>query len=404
MGLFVLFALGLCGCAAPSMKFEVLTPTASSDFDALNSASENGAVVFNLPVSRISVTVVSANAGSEDSSPKVGQTDQAATPNTNGQPTATGAAQKPAESNSVSSQKKPKTAARGGQKKSGVRAPTGQTASTKKPAQKPQQIAGQQPPPTDPNAAKTQNESPSPASPNPVTITVAGASGTYTISIVPTEGDADYYRATPVNDFWTSNELAVAKFDNTDMPTSVQNTFTDLTSQRITALGQLAVSAASFAAKTSAEKDCSQPLPNFSADVADESQLNKEIAVGGEQSCWAYFVQIASGNHSPGAIDRASLRKLIDGKTVGTWPVTACAKVLLKIYKTDSPDRPELAVPLTIIDPRDARLITIPSKGAITMNSICGAQYTYTPVDVWGNGLNDASALLTQAEALKKKN
>jgi len=249
---------------------------------------------------------------------------------------------------------------------------------------------------------------PAPAAVQGISITAMGASGTYTITVLPTESTDGYYRVTPVNDFWSSNQLGVTKISNTDIPSSVQNTFTDMTSQRITEAGQLIAGASSIMTlmgNGGKHEVCDGDPPNFTADVATIS--NQSFKAAPPQDCWTYSIAVGAGDNKPDAITRADFNSAIkdsggDKREVGFWPVTSCVDATLVLQKKGV-EKPELQVSLRIIDPRYLRLLQIPDKGSITMDSICGAELTNTPIDRWGTGFDAISGLMTQVQSIAGK-
>ena len=63
------------------------------------------------------------------------------------------------------------------------------------------------------------------------------------MSVVPVADSATTFRATPVNNFFSSNNFGVTKIANSDVATTATNEFTDQTQSRITAIGGIIVGA-----------------------------------------------------------------------------------------------------------------------------------------------------------------
>jgi len=325
-----LIAAGVVGCATPGVKFEHQAPYAAPPGIVAEVAAraKDGAMIFNLPISRIMVT-----AGSNSAKPA----DGGGSPSDGGGKAASGA-----------------------------------------------------------------------------TITVTAGGHPYSVSVLPTES-ARYYRVTGINDFWSSNQLGIVKIANTDIPTSVSNTFTDLTKSRITAIGGLVTSGMSLAAMVKAEphpsnEACTEDLPPFTIDVtaavlAAETtaidqcfgyQLNADIDKAPENKAPDHY------KHAADAVRRDDFdSSFVTGEKVGVWPVPSCLGVTMKVFKK-SATTPYMTVSFRVIDPDYVRLLEVPDKGTISMHSVCGADYSNTPVDKWGNGFDDISALEAQAAAIAK--
>jgi hypothetical protein len=239
------------------------------------------------------------------------------------------------------------------------------------------------------------------------TLTVTGAGGgTYSVSVLPSESGA-IYRVMPVNGFWSSNALGVTKIDNTDIPKSVQNTFTDQTVKRIGEIGQLITSGLTLAAMVSGGRDEAQcakekTAPDFAFDVTADT-FGTAAVVNPADTCWSYDVERRATGHAAATISRADFRTAIaTGAEKGVWPVTAFTDAVVTVFKTGHADTPEFEITAKVIDPDVVRLMAVPSKGSITMHSVCGGEFTYAPIDDWGNGFDALSALMTQSQAIIK--
>lgn len=372
-----LLALGLIGCGTPGVKFEKAAQPAQSQQDvaAVADAARNGAIAFNLPVSKI---LVKASGSPANPTVENAQGEVATNPNN------------AAHAKQSSKKSKPNQ----------VVASSAQTGTAGK--NNPQQSN------TKPEASAAQTG---------VTITVKTLHNLdYSVSVLPAESDRSY-RAIGVNDFFSQNELGVTKIANTDIPTSVQNKFTDMTKARINSLGQLITTTMSLAALVSSEVNetpkCDDPkIPDFVAD-ASTAKLGEEIGIG-LGGCWSYVLipdkNMSDANpdprkfkHALESIKRDDFeRNYVTGKNVGVWPVPSCMDVTLNVSGKGSA-QPELSVAIRIIDPEYVRLLGVPSQGSISMHSVCGADFSNTPLDRWGTGFDDISALEAQAQAIAKQ-
>jgi hypothetical protein len=328
-------AVSLIGCSAPSVEFERATPQATLNIADVAAKAQDGAIVINLPISRI---LVAASASSNNNS--------------------TGAQ----------------------------------------------------------NDSKPEASAPAASA---VTVTLKSASGKdYAISVLPTESTR-VYRVIGVNDFWSSNALGVTKLVNTDIPTVVANAFTDLTKSRIAAVGGIITSGMSVAKLVSASEanttDCSKAtLPSFAIDATSEDSDVFKNETNQIDTCWFYQLRpdpdSSSANpdpdhykHSADSIRRNDFESnFVTGQKIGIWPVPSCMDVTLKVFKQGQSGSSELVTKLRIIDPDYVRLLAVPNKGSISMHPVCDANFSDTPVDKWGDGLDDISALEAQAAAIAK--
>lgn len=219
----------------------------------------------------------------------------------------------------------------------------------------------------------------------------------FRLTTTPTvSGDArDTFRVTARNDFTSRNALRISRFGDTDIPTKVENEFTDLTVLRIQQAGQISAAILSVvpalaglaAAPTppalavpSSRCPSREPLRAFSVPVlAIDTGFQ---AVPGQAACFEYQVT-AAGAGAADTVPRSMFRSLfIDtAENSRVWPVPACRDVTLTVRRIGGAE--ELTVNARIADPSLLRLMPLPDKGAITMHPVCNADVTNTPSDRW---------------------
>lgn len=272
-----------------------------------------------------------------------------------------------------------------------------------------------QPKPQDPGgAANHANHAPAAAtqagsaSSSTSQITVGKAS--FGVTVVPVESSHKYL-VNPVNDFFTSSQVNIAKMPNTDIPSSVSSQFTDNTATRIDQIGGLVTAVIAIlpllAAQNPDEQNCQlhpqnlQPFTlNLDSEVKDLSPLNG-------QACWKYAVIFDSATPSAGAVSWSRFDQDL-GNSVSYFPVPACrdATILLDGYvASTAPKTPashvNVAIHTKVADPQYLRLAPLPSKGQISMHPICGADVTDAPPDRFGAYMNDATEALKQAKSIE---
>jgi len=253
-----------------------------------------------------------------------------------------------------------------------------------------------------------------------VTQTVTTATATYSVSVVPVADSATTFRATPVNNFFSSNNFGVTKIANSDVATTATNEFTDQTQSRITAIGGIIVGALKLgtgvgallaplppgASPPSADK-CSATAMDFAVEARPDSGAAANWhAFHVSDTCWRYAFEVETRQRD--ILSRAAFRDQVTrGETVQAWPVPACLEIKLLIAKTAVAGQPagekdaDVVVPLTVSDPDNVRLVGIPDKGKIALHPICDADVSDNAVDRWSTAFDAISALETQAKAIE---
>ncbi len=243
---------------------------------------------------------------------------------------------------------------------------------------------------------------------------------TYSISTIPEEDPLTTFRTTPINNFFSTNNLGVSKVANGDIPTSVSNDFTDQTQSRIAAVGSIVASAASafgglaaFARLPGTAPNAAQSMTAVCSTGPDNATIDGTLRNVTQSwtklegpSCW-WFAFETTG-HQVDTISRAEFRGLVNqGRNTKAWPVPSCLETKLLLKKSESSitgtatdTDADVVVPLEIADPATVRLVGIPDKGKIAMHPICDADVTDNPTDRWSTTFDSIAALETQAKAI----
>lgn len=240
-------------------------------------------------------------------------------------------------------------------------------------------------------------QSAAPTSADATAPTIIGRDGQqYRIATTPAETDLpqDSFRATPRNDFTSRNALKITRFGNTDIPSVVENEFTDLTVLRIQQAGQIVAAVASAAAVATVPPSVAapslraacppgRPLTAFSVLVQNLTPTGSFQSVPGQENCFEYEIRAVQGSGAADTVPRVQFRQIYieTGQDARVWPVPACRDVVFSVRRVGGEE--VLAAPLRIADPLLLRLMPLPRKGKITFDPICGADLTDEPGDVW---------------------
>lgn len=357
-------AVLVSGCGTPGVTYsDVLNGPASSESEvgALIDAAGNKAVVVNVPISRILVEVTA---------PAPGGTAQ----NTEGQPV-----------------------------RLAMLSPTAGASQIRVAATEPKKLAT-----GTPGGSEETNNAQSGAS--VVSKTIVGAKGIkYKVSVVPIASDMSL-RMTPVNDFFSANKLGVTKLQGTDIPTVVNNEFTDLTAARIADVGNIVSAGLGLVGLMSSPggegATCPAVLPTTTID-ATVSELDggfhPAVVLPGGRNCWVYRL-VVEGRQAD-IVDRKAFHTAAIGRTLRVWPVQSCLDAKLQFF-SEKPqagdENPDVAIDVQIIDPAAVRLIGIPDKGKIAMHPVCNADVTDSPIDRWATVFGVIDALEVQAKFYSK--
>jgi hypothetical protein len=220
----------------------------------------------------------------------------------------------------------------------------------------------------------------------------------YRVAITPEEtgSSEDSFLVIPRNDFTSRNDLKITRFGNTDIPSVVENEFTDQTLLRIQQAGQVAAAVASVvvavaAAPASPVASTSESRPTcpsgkalaaFSISIRELAPSSSFLPVPG-QDCFEYQVSATQNSGPAETVSRTEFRRLFfgTGQAAGVWPIPACRDVTLTVRREGGST--VLTTQLRIADPSLLRLMPLPQKGKIALDPICGADLTDAPGDVW---------------------
>ena len=220
----------------------------------------------------------------------------------------------------------------------------------------------------------------------------------YRVAITPEDTGSleDSFLVIPRNDFTSRNNLKITRFGNTDIPSVVENEFTDQTLLRIQQAGQVAAAVASVvvavaAASASPVASTSEPRPTcpsskalaaFNISIRELAPSGSFLPVPG-QDCFEYQVSATQISGLAETVSRTEFRRLFfgTGQAAGVWPVPACRDVTLTVRREGG--SAVLTTQLRIADPSLLRLMPLPQKGKIALDPICGADLTDAPGDVW---------------------
>ena len=389
------------GCGSASVTYQAVSETPATDpgsTAALVEAAGNKAVVVNIPISRIMIVLSQKNPMISDSRRDLGGYADNGAPvrrNTLARATATGspmlspAVFVPAGRDyllKVAATTKKPTTPQGGQ--NGAQGGAGG------------QQGGQQ--------GSADGTTPTTSV---ITQTVTEGENVYAASVMPIPSDDLTLRVTPVNDFFSANDLAVTKLAGTDIPLSVSNQFTDLTQSRVTAIGSLVSTGLSLlsAAQVDTKQTCDPKFPATTIDADNEALTDGFHAIDpSHPECWAYRFVVGTHPHQADVVARASFKRYaFENRNLKAWPVPACLDGTMELSGplaegTSPQDRTvAVSIPLKIIDPAFVRLVGIPDKGAITMHPICDANVSDTPVNKWSEAFDTLTAMEAQAKAIK---
>jgi hypothetical protein len=203
--------------------------------------------------------------------------------------------------------------------------------------------------------------------------------------------------------FWQKTSISIARYDNSDITSSVSSKAENLVAKR---LGQFAGAAASMVsiakdvglAVDSAGKAPAAPLLPFSIKVPDSGSKIGDLNDG-----WSYRFDYDSDALPPGTISFDTFVSGVDGKTVGYWPVLACRTATITVIP---PNKNVLghqfAFNVVVAAPTALRLQPVPIDGKLSPGTVCSSSETgATSVDSVQTFSDDLTALQQGIEKVK---
>jgi len=255
---------------------------------------------------------------------------------------------------------------------------------------------------------------------------LAGDAGSFTVTASQIEG-SNQFTAAGENDFFSENDFGITYVQNTRIPTTVSNTFTDQTATRIKAIAGIASALIPLAAEAEGAAASASPCANVgpvTLDITANQLPNSWTAIGKSGATVCYTVSVtradyqappepvggASGavNNDPFAGYTPREKNLVRApallsnlaSTPQLWPVPACLQVnvVITAYGSNSTTSGQL----TVIDPDYLSVMPVPNKGKIAMHPICGADLSDSPDDKWGTIFDSMSAIQSAIPSAKK--
>ncbi|NKC31190.1 hypothetical protein [Falsiroseomonas selenitidurans] len=242
------------------------------------------------------------------------------------------------------------------------------------------------------------------------------AAGSYRIAALPTPGSLRF-RARPYQDLASRNVLAISTLENTAIPLTVGNTFTDQTVTRINQIGSVVATGLRLGGGLLSADRVTPParqqgpcaavaLPDFYIDLAGPAMIGAEPrSVPDSGDCYRWSVTRAgppvTADGSITRVEFAALLQQPQARKAAYWPVPTCMSVRLEIRGSRAAT-PDVLATLTVIDPDRVQLFPLPEEGTLALHPVCGADVTNKPVDRWSSAFGALSALDAQIQAIGK--
>ena len=245
----------------------------------------------------------------------------------------------------------------------------------------------------------TDNNTTPPALNNPLASTTID-NQSWTATAVPMADPDQAYLVKGVSGFWQSTTLGVARYQNSDLVSSLSVTAQNLVPTRISQIGGAIASLVTIAGALGASGGAEvKPLTPFYFKVPDAESSDN---VNGD-AYWTYTFKFDSGQPA-GTVNLTQWNALVAGKkTVSYWPVPACRNATLTLTNdTLKLKHQAYQFQLVVASQQYVRLEPLPVSGKLQLGTVCGSSTNgTTTVDALGNVTDDLSALQKAIQQIK---
>lgn len=193
---------------------------------------------------------------------------------------------------------------------------------------------------------------------------------TWAVSVIPVASGEGLLVKGRVN-YWQSTTLGVARYENTDMPSTISSKAENLVAKRIGQGFSLLTDIAGLSAHLLVAGSAS-PAPSglqpFSLRVTgaeDQGSVNSD---------WDWKLTYDNGQVVPEAVPYKNLLSSADNAAVGYWPIPACREATLTLIdKNHKTAQGSYDFHVAVGTPEWVRLEPLPVDGSLTLDSVCSA-------------------------------
>jgi hypothetical protein len=201
----------------------------------------------------------------------------------------------------------------------------------------------------------------------------------WTAAVVPISDDNYGFWVRGVTSYWTTTAISIARYENSDMVSSVSSKAENLVAKR---LGQFAGAGAAMVkilgaagiGVDSAGIEPEAPLLPFSIAVPESGK-----DIGDLNDGWSYSFEYDSDKPVAGAIGFDSFMSGVANTKIAYWPVLACRTAVLTLFPPNNKGiGHNFAFNIVVSHPNVLRLQPVPVDGKLAIGAICGASETGT--------------------------
>ncbi len=208
--------------------------------------------------------------------------------------------------------------------------------------------------------------------------------------------DKRQFVAKGVVGFWKSTTIALTKYQNTDMVSSVSSTAENLVPKRIGQAASIVASVVKIGAVLGVDGQTitKLPLQSFRFEVPGGSTS------GTINDDWTYSFDYDSDGLPAGTVSFDVFSQNTANRTVGYWPVPACRSATLLVNRGS--DHLTFVFHVIVSSPDAVRLQPLPVSGKVDFGSVCGSttsgNATSDPLSVTSD---DLTAVLQAVKTVK---
>jgi len=196
-----------------------------------------------------------------------------------------------------------------------------------------------------------------------------------------------------VSGFWKTTSISIARYDNSDLPSSVTSKAENLVAKRLGQFAGVAASMVSIAGGLglgvdSAGNQPNKPLLPFSIKVPENGPF-----VGTLNDGWSYRFDYDSDTLPAGTVSFDDFLAGVLGQTVSYWPVMACRTATVTVFP---PNKATLGYQysfnVVVASGAALRLQPVPIDGKLNPGAVCSASESGTttadPVQTFADDLS----------------
>jgi hypothetical protein len=216
----------------------------------------------------------------------------------------------------------------------------------------------------------------------------------WSATAVPVPDGSNAFMVRGVSGFWRKTSISIARYQNSDIASSITSKAENLVPQRLGEFAGVAASMVSIVGKgfgvDSAANASAVALLPFSIKVPDLPR-----AIGTLNDGWSYTFEYDSSDLPAGAVSLADFMTNVADQKVAYWPVLACRTGTLTVIPPNSAEvGHQYVFNVVVATPAAVRLQPVPVDGKLSPGTVCSASETGTTnSDALQNVSDDMTAL-----------